>query len=228
VVRPLLAALVAAMLVAGCSGADRPSTEQATSTTAAPPSKDLPPEVRAFLDRAAPGQHAVFRASYDVLRKLGGVRSTAEVVAEDGNTRITVGDLLVFTGDHPATCRVSAQSCVGEVREDQLAPFGIFSRFWSTGPADALRTVAARDDAGKPVASTRTAAGVPLQCLAVPVGASLPATSCTTAEGVFGFVDNPSVRYELTSYAAAPPGDGQLGVPYPVTEDDGFLSAPSS
>ena len=126
--RPLLAALVAAVLAAGCSGGDRPSTEAATTTTTAPPSKDLPAEVRAFLDRAAPGQHAVFRASYEVLRKLGGVSSTAEVVAEEGNARITVGDLLVFTGDHPATCRISARSCVGEVREDQLAPFGIFSR----------------------------------------------------------------------------------------------------
>jgi hypothetical protein len=228
VARPLLAALVAAVLVAGCSGGDRPSTEAATTTTTAPPSKDLPPEVRAFLDRAAPGQRAVFRASYEVLRKLGGVSSTAEVVAEGGNARITVGDLLVFTGDHPATCRTSARSCVGEVREDQLAPFGIFSRFWSTGPADALRTVVARDDAGKPVASTRTAAGVALDCLAVPVGASLPATSCTTDDGVFGFVDNPSVRYELTSYAIAPPGDGALEVPYPITEDDGFLARPSA
>ena len=226
-VRPLLAALVAGLLMAGCSGGDRPSTGGPSSTTTAPP-EDLPPEVATFLDRAAAGEEASFTASYDVLRKLGGATTTAEVAAAPGGARITIGDLVVLTGDHPATCRTSAEACVGEVREDQLGQYGIFSSFWSTGPAEALRTVVRRDDDGAPVTSTRTAAGVPLACIAVPVGSSLPATTCTTAEGVFGFVDNPSVTYELTSYRVGPPAAGALDVPYPLTDDDGFLSAPSS
>jgi hypothetical protein len=220
-------ALVAGLVVAGCSGGDRPSTEGPSSTTTVA-TGDLPPEVAAFLDEAAAGGEASFTASYEVLRKLGGVTTTAEVVAAPGGARITIGDLVVLTGDHPATCRTSAEACVGEVREDQLGQYGIFSRFWSTGPADALRTVASRDDHGEPVASTRAAAGVPLECLAVPVGSSLPATACTTAEGVFGFVDNPSVRYELTSYRVGPPASGALDVPYPLADDDGFLSGGSS
>jgi hypothetical protein len=73
------------------------------------------------------------------------------------------------------------------------------------------------------VRSTRSAAGVPLECIAVPVGSSLPATACTTPEGVFGFVDNPSVRYELTSYRVGPPVGGVLEVPYPPTDDDSFF-----
>ena len=224
-VRPLLAAVAAGLLLAGCSGGDRPTTSARGSTTTAAPDQDLPAELEAFLARAVAGERASFTASYDVLRKLGGVTSTAEVVAGPGGARITVGDLVVLTGDHPATCRTSAEACVGEVREDQLGQFGIFSRFWSSGPADALRTVVARDDDGAPVPSTRTAAGVPLQCIAVPVGSALPATSCTTPEGVFGFVDNPSVRYELTSYDVRAPAPGALEVPYPVTEDDGFFGA---
>ena len=224
-VRPLLAALVAGLLVTGCSGGDRPSTSAVKTTTTTAPTGDLPPEVAAFLQRAAAAEDASFTASYDVLRKLGGVRSTVAVSAASGGARITVGDLVVLTGAHPATCRVSAEACVGEVREDQLAPFGIFSRFWSTGPAEALRTVVARDDDGQPVTSTRTTAGVPLDCIAVPVGSSLPATSCTTPEGVFGFVDNPSVRYELASYRTGAPVGGVLDVPYPLTDDDGFLGA---
>jgi hypothetical protein len=163
-----------------------------------------------------------------VLRKLGGVASTADVVAGPGGARITVGDLVVLTGDHPATCRPSAEACVGEVREDQLGQYGIFSRFWSTGPADALRTVVARDDDGPPVTSTRTAAGVPLECIAVPVGSALPATSCTTPDGVFGFVDNPSVRYELTAYRVEHPPPRSLDVPFPITDDDGFLASAGS
>ena len=225
-VRPLLAALVAGLLVAGCSGGDRPSTEGPSSTTTAP-TEDLPAEVQAFLDHAAAGEGASFTASYDVLRKLGGVTTTAEVAAGPGGARITVGDLVVLTGDHPATCRISAEACVGEIREDQLGQYGIFSTFWSTGPAEALRTVVRRNDDGTPVTSTRSAAGVPLECIAVPVGSSLPATACTTGEGVFGFVDNPAVQYELTAYHVGPPAAGGLDVPYPVTEDDGFLSGSS-
>ena len=226
--RPLLAALLAGVLVAGCSGGDRPSTapEEPPSTTA--PAGDLPPELDAFLQRAAASEDASFEASYAVLRKLGGVRSTATVVAGPGGARITVGDLVVLVGDDPATCRTSARACVGEVREEQLGEYGIFSRFWSSGPADALRTVVRRDDDGRPVPSTRAAAGVPLECIAVPVGSSLPATSCITPEGVFGFVDNPSVRYELTAYRLGPPAARALEVPYPLTDDDGFLrSAPA-
>jgi hypothetical protein len=152
------------------------------------------------------------------------VTSTASVVAAPGGAaRLTVGDLVVVLGEQPATCRTSARACVGEVREDQLAAFGIFSTFWSTGPLEALRTAARREDAGAPVASTRRAAGVALECVAVPVGTALPATSCVTPEGVFGFVDNPAVRYELTSYRVGPPPPGALDVPFPITDDDGFL-----
>jgi hypothetical protein len=211
-----------ALLVAACSGGDRPSAEAGSTTTAAPP-EDLPPAVEAFLERAAAAEGTTFEASYDVLRKLGGVAARADVVAGPGGARITIGDLVVLIGDHPATCRVSAEACIGEVREDQLGQFGVFSRFWSTGPADALRTVVRRDDDGPPVPSTRTAAGVSLECIAVPVGSSLPATSCITAEGVFGFVDNPAVRYELTNYQVGPPAAGALDVPYGLTDDDSFL-----
>jgi hypothetical protein len=224
VVRPLVAAVLAAALLAACSGGDRPSTaEGTTTTTAAPP--QLPPELQSFGETASGSADASFEATWDVLRKLEGVASTASVVAAPGGAaRLTVGDLVVVLGEQPATCRTSARSCVGEVREDQLAAFGIFSSFWSTGPLEALRVAAGRDDAGTPVTSTRTAAGVRLACVAVPVGTALPATSCITPEGVFGFVDNPSVRYELTGYRVGPPAAGALDVPFPITEDDSFLS----
>jgi hypothetical protein len=227
VARPLLAVAVAVVLLAACSGGDRPTTapEDGTTTTADARNEAIPPVLASFLERAAAGEDAAFRGSWDVLRKLEGVRSTATVVAGPGGARITVGDLVVVLGERPATCRTSARSCVGEVREEQLAPFGIFSRFWSGGPADALRAVVRRDDDGPPVQSTRTAAGVRLECVAVPVGSSLPATACITPEGVFGFVDNPAVRYELTEYQPGAVDPADLEVPFPVTDDDRFLGA---
>src|ERR687897_362502 len=64
VARPLLAVVVAAAaLLAGCSGGDRPSTgAEGTSTTAAA-DPALPPEVDAFLERAAGAEEASFEAS---------------------------------------------------------------------------------------------------------------------------------------------------------------------
>jgi hypothetical protein len=225
VARPLLAALLAAALLAACSGGDRPSTAEGGPTTTAAPDR-LPPELEAFLDRAARSADTSVEASWDVLRKLEGVASTASVVAVPGGAaRLTVGDLVVVLGERPVTCRPSVRACVDGVREDQLAAFGIFSTFWSTGPLEALRSAALRDDAGTPVTSTHRAAGITLECVAVPVGSALPATSCVTPEGVFGFVDNPSVRYELTSYRVGPPPPGALVVPFPVTDDDSFLTA---
>ena len=222
--RPLLAAVLVGALLAACSGGDRPSTAESGTTTTTAPDR-LPPEAEAFLDKAARSADTSFEATWDVLRKLEGVASRASVLAAPGGAaRLTVGDLVVVSGERPATCRTSARACVDEVREDQLAAFGIFSTFWSTGPLDALRVAAGRADAGTPVTSTRTAAGVTLECVAVPVGSALPATSCITPEGVFGFVDNPSVRYELTSYRVGSAAPGALDVPFPVTEDDSFLS----
>jgi len=231
VARPLLAVVVVTAVLAGCSGGDRPSASSSTDRRGDAPADAaaLPPELDAFLRTAAGAERASFVATYDVLRKLGGVRSTVAVASVPGQARIGVGDLVVLAGDRPATCLVSAEACVDEVREDRLAPYGVFSRFWSTGPADALRAVVRRADDGRPVRSTRTAAGVPLECVAVPVGSSLPATSCITPEGVFGYVDDPSVRYELTSYRAGPPAGMVLEVPFPVTDDDAFLlAAPAS
>jgi hypothetical protein len=224
-----LAAVVVGLVlvVAGCAGGDRPSREEgrAPSTTAA---TDVPPELAAFLQRAAAAEDAAFVARYEVLRKLGGVSSTIGVVAVPGSARITVGDLVLVAGDEPATCLVSVGACVEGLREERLARFGVFSRFWSTGPADALEAVTRRPDDGAPVLSSRQAAGVALECAAVPVGRSLPSTACITPEGVFGYVDNPSVRYELTAYRAGPPADEDVGAPFPVGRDDGFLAAPEA
>src|ERR671917_504421 len=83
VARPPLGVVVglalALALPAGCSGGDRPSTGAEGTPTTDARDRDLPPEVDAFLERAAGGQDTSFEASYDVLRKLGGVRSTASV-----------------------------------------------------------------------------------------------------------------------------------------------------
>ena len=111
---------------------------------------------------------------------------------------------------------------MGEVREALLSEVGLFSRFFSTGPAQALATDARRSTAGEPETSTRTVAGVEVRCMAIPQRSQVAATYCLTDEGVFGWVDTPAVRYELTTYEPGPPGE-PTGVPYPIVADGSFL-----
>jgi hypothetical protein len=219
VLRKNAALLVALALgAAACSGGDRPSSGAATtSTVAGDPNREVPAELLPFLERAAAGADQAFTAEYAVLRKLGGTESTVLVEQAPPALRITVDDLVVVDGPTPATCRPSTETCDGRVREEQLSPFGVFTRFATTGPVEAVRNLAQRADASPPRFSERTAAGVPLECVAVPVQDAVTAEWCLTPEGVFGFVDNPSVRYELTRYEPGPPA-GPVEPPYPVTD----------
>lgn len=200
----LLVAL--ALGVAACTAAERPSTgDTTTSTVAADPDRDVPAELRPFLERAAAAADQPFTAEYTVLRKLGSTTSTVLVEQAPPAVRITVDDFIVVDGPSPSTCRRSTGACSGRVEEEQLAPFGVFTGFATTGPVEAVRSLARRDDASAPQFSERVVDGVTLECVVVPVQQAPTATWCITPEGVFGYVDNPSVRYELTRYEPGPP-----------------------
>jgi len=223
----LAGALAAVVLgLAGCAEAERPTTtDEGVPPTERLGDEALPSELRAFLERAEVGQDAAFTGTWAVTNNLGGGTASVEVATDPPAVRIAAADLVIVDGPRPATCLVSAGACVGEVREQQLAPLGIFSGFFSSGPAQALRTAARRPGAGEPVATTRSVAGIDVDCLAIPVGGVTTATSCLTPEGIFGWVDTPSVHYELTRYA---PGRSAqtLDPPYPVEGDGSFLLDP--
>lgn len=213
--------------LAGCAEAERPTTtDRGAPSTERPSDETLPAELQAFLDRAEAGADVAFTGAYEVTQKLGARTATVEVSVDPPAARIGVDDLVMVAGPHPATCLISAESCVGEVREQQLAPLGLFSGFYSAGPAQALRTAARRPGAGDPLLSNRSVAGAELDCVAIAVGGVTTTTSCLTAEGIFGWVDTPAVHYELTRYAPGPPS-AALDPPYPVTDDDSFLRAGS-
>jgi hypothetical protein len=193
----LLAALL--VLLAGCTSAERPSTAPGPSTSVAP-DRALPREVRAFVASVAEPGSIPFRATYHVQRKLGGGEADVEVVASPPAWTISSGDISVTDGTGQQTC--VGGRCREGVRDEVLAPLGVFSRFFATAPARSLETDARRAGAGAAVGSTRTSAGVALRCLAVPIDGATPSTYCLTPQGVFGFVDTPFVRYELTSYSS--------------------------
>ena len=228
--RPLLAVVAAATLaLAGCSdGADDdlttpPSTP--TSTTAAPDDSGLHPDVRDFLDQAAGATRTPFTATYRVLQKLGSKETTVTVTQAPPSALIEIGDdLVVVTGPDAATCSRSEELCIDGVREDRVSGAGLLSgsAFYGDSPAATLRTVAGRADAGEPVSSEREVAGVQLRCISVPVDSIVAHEYCITPEGVFGYVDNPAVRLELTTYSAEPPVE-ETDAPYPRTDDPSFL-----
>jgi hypothetical protein len=221
--RRLLPLLLVALVVAGCSsdGGDATAPPRSTTTTTEL-TAGLPADLAAFLDVVTDNRHQPFRATYHVLQKLGGAQTDLVVVSDGTSTQIRMGDLVFVTGPKPATCRTSAERCVGEVRDQLLSPTGVFSNFYADGPARQLATDARRVQAGDPVLSDKVVAGVALRCAAVPLREQLVSTYCRTAEGVFGWVDSPSVHYELTEYRAGPPGE-PTGVPYAISSDGSFL-----
>ena len=223
--RTLLLLFVVLVALAGCS--DDGDGGDGGAITIPPTSvqvdAEVPTELRAFLAEVKSPGDVPLRATYRVVRKLGGGEQDVEVLAAPPSWQLRVGDLLFVDGPKPATCRISVQRCVGRVREELLTPVGVFSRFFADAPARALATDARRSSAGEPVFSERSAAGVDLRCAAVPQLGETTSTFCLTPEGVFGFVDTPSARYELTHYEPGPPGE-PTGVPYPLVADDSFLS----
>ena len=215
--RRLLAILAVGLLAASCSSDDDgPRATPTPPSDTVDPQADLPAPVQQFLDEVADPGEVAFRATYDVLQKLGGARTSVVVVADPPSWQVRVGDLTFVEGEKPATCRTSTRRCVGQVLEELLAPVGVFSRFFATAPARSLATDARRGVAGELVTSERTVAGVPLRCAGIPLSGSVSSTYCLTPEGVFGWVDTPAVHYELTAYAAGPPGE-PVDVPYEIS-----------
>ena len=211
-------------LVAACGG-ERPTVEESagpqpgdsTPSTVA----DVPSDAAAFLEQATGGE-GTFTARYHVLRKLGSVETEVRVAQSPPWSKVEAGDVVVISGPDDYTCRVSAAKCVPELREQQLTPFGVFSAFFSTGPIQAVETMV-RVDGATFERSSRTAAGLELDCLAVLVGGAQSGEWCVTGDGVFGYVDTADVRVELLELDPAakpsfdPPGE--------VVDDAGFLLA---
>jgi hypothetical protein len=192
--RRLLTVLIAAALAAGaCSsdggdsggGEDGPDAGTATSVSG----KALPEQLADFLDQAKPQGEVAFVATYRVTRKIGGLVTDVQVEQVPPGWAILTGDVTVTGPPEPDSSD-----------EAKLSAFGIFANFYAAGPVSALTVDARRSTADAPVFSERTVAGVELACAAVPQAGVVTQTACLTAEGVFGYVDNSSVRVELTSY----------------------------
>lgn len=183
---PLIALLLVGVSV-GCGSGDGGDAGPSTTADDGVVERDRPltPELEAFLDRVDTGRP--FTATYEVLRRAGGVTSEVTVTRTATSTEVTSGTLRVVL---PASTD----------EEAALSDIGIFSTFFAAGPAAAIEGTARRADADDPVFSVRRVLGLELECVEVPVLGTSASAWCLTPEGVFGYVDTPAVQYELTEY----------------------------
>jgi hypothetical protein len=181
--RPLTILLVAALAAGACSsGGDGGET---TSTTAG----EVPEQLATFLDEVADQGAVAFTATFTVLQKVGGAETAVRVSSTPPTWSITAGEVTVSGPPKPSAAD-----------EARLSGKGVFSNFYADGPAKALLADSRRAGAGSPVFSEQTLAGITVQCVAVPQSGVVTQTACLTDEGVFAYVDNVSVRIELTGY----------------------------
>jgi hypothetical protein len=182
--RRLMLLVAALAVVTACSSSD--GAKSASTTTSTLP---LPGPLTEYLSRAKPPGEVAFSATFHVVRKLGGTETDVRVDSTPPTWRIAAGDIVVTGPPKPSTAD-----------EARLSATGVFSNFYSTGPAAAIAADARRKTAGAAVYSDRTVAGVDLACVAVPQAGVFTQTACLTPEGVFGYVDNAAVHIELTRY----------------------------
>lgn len=167
-----LPAIVLVAVLAACGGGDDAPADDGVVERDRP----VPSDVQAFLDRVADPAELTLDLTYDLLNKNGGGEHVVHVTSPP--VAVTIDGRPVDLADEPT-----------------LAGFGIFSGFLSANPAAAVEATARRADAEDAVLTERGE----LDCIAIPVQGVATSTWCLTADGVFGFVDNPSVRYEVRS-----------------------------
>ena len=171
--RRLPAIVLGALLLAACGDDDD------VDTGVVDRSRPVPADVQAFLDRVTDPSEVAFVADYDLLNKNGGGEHVVHVESDPPALTVTIDGTEVDLDDEPA-----------------LAQYGIFSGFLSANPRAAIEATARREDAGDAELTQRDG----LDCIAIPVQGAVASRWCLNDDGIFGLVDVPSVRYQLTSY----------------------------
>jgi hypothetical protein len=173
-VRRLPAIVLVVALLAACGGGDDDGGGRPSDDTVVDRTQDVPADVQAFLDDIVDPASMQLHAEYHVLNKNGGGQHEVVVDSAPPDIAITVDDIAVDIDDEPT-----------------LAQYGIFSGFMAANPKAAIEATARRADAGD--------AEISDGCLRIPVQGAVTSTWCVDEHGFLSSVDNPSVRYELTT-----------------------------
>jgi hypothetical protein len=175
-------AFVALALLGACGGGGGKGDDLGSGVVDR--SRPVPDDVRSFVARVADPTKVAFRATYHLLTKSGGGEHDIGVTSTPPTLAVTIDGHVVDLADQAA-----------------MSAYGIFAGFLGRNPAAAIESSARRADADDAARTSRTVAGVSLECIAVPVQDVTTTELCITPEGIAGYVDTPAARYELTSYA---------------------------
>lgn len=216
---PGRAALAAVLVAVGLVGA---ACSSPGSTTAAPPTSTTvgtaatPAQVSALVAKLRAGSAASYRATYTASGNgTNGVGSfTIASIPPDAKIEFTTAGkaaAIVTRDDKEYLCAASAGAwgCLSGLSGNAGAAESS-SFAWAKGPAWLPVLAAARAGGGATSYSTRTVAGVPLECLTVTEDdAGGEGTFCLTSAGVLGDVQaterHRTYSFRLTSYETSPP-----------------------
>jgi hypothetical protein len=176
-----VALFVVLAVLAACGGDDAASP----TPTVVDRGRPVPKEVQAFLDEVVDPATVAFVADYHLLNKNGGGEHEIHVTSRPPTLEVTIDGTAVDLTDQAS-----------------LVPFGIFAGFLSANPKAAIEAAARRADAGVAALSTRPGATDDLECIEIPVQEVVASTWCLHPIGIFGYVDTPSVRYEVQELTA--------------------------
>jgi len=157
--------------------------------------------IDAVLERLDRATLTEMTADYEILTRLGGTSSAATVVQQPPDRRsITVGDIrFIYDGGPIATCDLTTVECEASINDARISDVGITHRFYAEDFARRLRVDANRR-IGDPVPSTTSIAGMPAQCVGVPVSGGTK-TYCALDTGPLARYDGNDVQIELVAYA---------------------------
>lgn len=192
------------MILSGCFTGERPSfeDEQAESPSTGSDAVDV------VLRRLESVDSAQFTSSFLIDTKFGTLRSTAEVAQAPGRRlSVTVQNDAVYVrfvadGGDERTCDLTNAECETSLNDARISNTQLSHRFYGPSFAARLRISADRR-IGDPVASQRTIAGQPAECVDVPVAGGVE-VYCALESGVLAFFEGADVTIELTGYSPAP------------------------
>jgi hypothetical protein len=159
--------------------------------------------IDAVLERLDRASLAEMTADYEIVTRLGDTTSTATVVQQPPTRRsVTVGSVRFLYDQGPiATCDLTTGECEASINDARISDVGITHRFYAEDFARRLRVDANRR-IGEPLASTTNIAGMPAQCVDVPVSGGTK-TYCALDAGPLARYNGNDTQIELVSYIAA-------------------------
>lgn len=196
--RLLLATVVLAVGLTGCfTGSRARLVEQPPGGEIGQPSGD--PIADAVLTLLEQPIAVPYTAHYDLVRKLGDV-TTAAIITSDGSSRrsATIGTIRFLSNGSDQTCNIATGVCESGLLEARVSDTGFTSGFDRVAVSRRLRTAVSRK-VGPTAATNEVIAGLPTNCVSIPVGAGAE-LYCALATGGLARSDGADLHTELTAY----------------------------